>query len=74
MWAMFSNSLKLLLKGKLFREPSMALRQWLIGFAASVGLVVVLAKAGAALWLAVTVAALVAGALQPLLFKNLKYA
>ena len=35
---------------------------------------VVLAKVGVPLWLAVLAASLAGGALQPLLFKNLKYA
>lgn len=74
MWDMFSNSFKLFCKGKLFREPRAVLRQWSIGFAVSIAVLVVLAKIGLALWLAVTVAALVGGGLQPFLFKNLKYA
>jgi ABC-type nitrate/sulfonate/bicarbonate transport system permease component len=74
MWEMFSNSVQLLLKGKLFREPGAALRQWLIGFAISAVGIVVLVKLGLPLGLAVVVVALAAGLLQPLLFKNLKYA
>lgn len=74
MWDMFSHSLKLFLKGKLFREPGAVLRQWLIGFAASLAIVLVLAKIGLPLWLAVSLAAIACGGLQPYLFKNLKYA
>jgi len=73
MWDMFTNSLRLFLKGKLFREPRMVLRQWLIGLAVTTLVVVVLAKLGAPLWLAVLVASLGGGALQPFLFKDLKY-
>ena len=73
MWDMFTNSLRLFLKGKLFREPRMVLRQWLIGLAVTTLVVVVLAKVGAPLWLAVLVASLGGGALQPFLFKDLKY-
>lgn len=74
MWDMFSSSFKLFCKGKLFREPGAVLRQWAIGFAVSLAIVVLLVKLGVALWLAITAAAIVSGALQPLLFKNLKYA
>ena len=74
MWDMFSNSLRLFLKGKLFREPGAVFRQWLIGFVASLATVVILVKLGVPLWIAVAAAALAAGMLQPFLFKNLKYA
>lgn len=71
---MFINSLKLFLKGKLFRDPMAVLRQWAIGLAATLVALVVLAEAGLPLWLAVAVAAIGGGALQPWLFKDLKYA
>ena len=74
MWTMFSNSLRLFFKGKLFREPGAVFRQWLIGFAASFAAVVILGKLAVPLWIAVLAVAIAAGALQPLLFKNLKYA
>ena len=74
MWDMFLNSLKLFFKGKLFREPLQVARQWAIGFGTAVVLLPVLVKLGAPLWLAVIVVALCTGALQPWLFRNLKYA
>lgn len=74
MWALFSNSLMLFLKGKLFREPLEVLKKWLIGLCVALVMVVVLAKIGVPLWLAVVISALGSGALQPYLFKNLKYA
>jgi len=74
MWQAFTSSVQLLFKGKLFREPGAAFRQWLIGFAISAVGVVLLVKLGLPLGLAVVVVALAAGLLQPLLFKNLKYA
>ena len=73
MWDMFSNSARLFLKGKLFRDPRMVLRQWLIGVAVTLVALVVLAKLGLPLWLALLLASLGGGALQPFLFKNLKY-
>jgi hypothetical protein len=74
MWDMFSNSLRLFVKGKLFREPGAVFRQWLIGFGVSLVTFVALVKLGVPLWIAVTVVSLSTGALQPYLFKNLKYA
>ncbi|MES2957640.1 MAG: hypothetical protein V4792_05595 [Pseudomonadota bacterium] len=70
---MFTNSLRLFLKGKLFREPRMVLRQWAIGVVATALVLVLLAKLGAPLWLAVLLASLSGGALQPYLFRHLKY-
>jgi hypothetical protein len=70
---MFTNSLRLFLKGKLFREPREVLKKWLIGFALALVGVLALAKAGLPLGLTVVVAALAVGALQPYLFKDLKY-
>ena len=74
MWDMFRNSLRLFIKGKLFREPGAVFRQWLIGFGMSVAAILILVKLGLSLWIAVVVAALVVGFFQPYLFKNLKYA
>lgn len=74
MWEMFLNSTRLFLKGKLFRDPAAVLRQWLIGLLATLVVLVLLAKLGLPLWLAVVVATLGGGALQPWLFKDLKYA
>ncbi|MEW6353792.1 MAG: hypothetical protein AB1469_05785 [Pseudomonadota bacterium] len=73
MWDMFLNSLTLFLRGKLFREPKIVIRQWLIGFAVALAVFLVLAKIGVSLWLAVVVTAFGAGLLQPYLFKHLKY-
>lgn len=74
MWDMFLNSLKLFLKGKLFREPKQVLRQWLIGLLVALVGLVVLAKLGLAIWLAVVLVSVGVGALQPWLFRDLKYA
>lgn len=74
MWDMFSHSLRLFVKGKLFREPAAVFRQWLIGFGVSFVAVVLVVKLGVPMWIAVAVVALGAGVLQPYLFKNLKYA
>jgi hypothetical protein len=73
MWDMFTNSARLFFKGKLFRDPGMVLRQWLIGFAITLVALLMLAALGVPLWLAVLLASAGGGALQPVLFKNLKY-
>ncbi|MBI3343892.1 MAG: hypothetical protein HY028_03345 [Gammaproteobacteria bacterium] len=73
MWDMFLNSLKLFLRGKLFREPKAVARQWLIGFGIALVIFLVLAKIGLPVWFAVVVTAFGAGFLQPYLFKDLKY-
>jgi hypothetical protein len=70
---MFLNSVKLFLAGKLFRESRAVMTQWLKGFA--VALVAMLALGFFVSPLAgVIVASLVGGFIQPLLFKDLKYA
>lgn len=73
MWKMFLNALKLFLKGKLFRDPHAVLKKWLIGCVVSLLAVIILAKAGVPLWLTVVMVAFGSGALQPWLFRNLKY-
>ncbi|MGS0757967.1 hypothetical protein ACVBEH_26790 [Roseateles sp. GG27B] len=73
MWGMFINSLQLLFKGKLFRDPLEVFKKWLVGLVAATVLLVVLVKVGVALWLAVVLVALGIGALQPWLFRDLKY-
>jgi hypothetical protein len=74
MWDMFGNSVKLFLTGKLFREPRAVLRQWVIGCAMAIGVLLLLVLGGAPVGFAVLASALVAGGMQPFLFKNLKYA
>jgi Flp pilus assembly protein TadB len=71
---MFINSMKLFFKGKLFRDPKAVVRQWAIGLAATLAVFVVLAILGLPLTIAVGIAAIAGGALQPFLFKDLKYA
>jgi hypothetical protein len=73
MWAMASSSMILFFKGKLFADPSKVYRQLAIGIAVTALLLVVLAKLGAPLWSAALVAGLIGGALQPYLFKDLRY-
>jgi hypothetical protein len=70
---MFVNSIKLFFAGKLFRDNRAVMVQWLKGFGLTLALLV-----GLGWWVSplvgVVVASLVGGFMQPLLFKNLKYA
>lgn len=73
MWEMTKNSIVLFFRGKLFADPRMVTRQLAIGIVVTAILFVGLAKAGAPLWLAALVAALLGSGLQPYLFKDLRY-
>jgi hypothetical protein len=70
---MFLNSVKLFFAGRLFRDNRAVLRQWLKGFVLCLGLLLVVG------WIVSPLAGVLAtgvigGALQPLLFKDLKWA
>ena len=73
MLEMFKDAFTLFLKGKLFQDNLLVLRKIAIGVGITVALCIILAKMGLATWLAVFLSALVGGALQPYLFKDLKY-
>ena len=73
MFDMFMNSVKLFFAGKLFRDNRVVLTQWLKGFGVCLALLLVLGWFVSPL-AGVVVAALVGGFIQPLLFKDLKYA
>ena len=72
MFQMFSSSIQLFLKGKWFRDGRQVFSQWLKGFLLTLGL---LLGAGWVFnpFIGVILASLVGGALQPYLFKDLKY-
>lgn len=73
MLGMALNSAKLFMAGKLFKDNGKVIRQMLAGAAAGVVAGVVVGFF-APLWLAAGVAGLVSGFIQPMLFKDLKYA
>ncbi len=73
MFDMFWHSVVLFVRGKLFQSPLHVLRQSAIGVLLTAFGCVALVKLFGMLWPAVLVSALLGGALQPLLFKNLKY-
>ena len=71
---MFFNSVSLFLKGKLFKDVSKVFRQVLVGMAITAGICLGLSIAGIPMVFAVLAGALIGGAVQPWLFKDLKYA
>lgn len=72
MLEMFKNSVRLFFKGKLFRDNKAVFMQWLKGFVIVLALLLVIGFLVNPL-AGVIVASLVGGALQPYLFKDLKY-
>ena len=73
MFDMFMNSVKLFFAGKLFRDGRDVLLQWLKGFGICLALLLVLGWFVSPL-VGVVVASVVGGLIQPLLFRDLKYA
>jgi hypothetical protein len=69
---MFMNSLRLFLRGKLFRDNGSVFRQWLKGFVLTLALFLIAARCVSPL-AGVIIASLIGGAVQPWLFKDLKY-
>ncbi|ODR98206.1 hypothetical protein AUC69_09845 [Methyloceanibacter superfactus] len=70
---MATNSMTLFFQGKLFADPSKAYRQLAVGGGVTAVVLVVLSLIGAPVWLAAIVGGLIGGAIQPYLFKDLKY-
>jgi hypothetical protein len=70
---MFLNSVKLFFAGKLFRESRAVMMQWLKGFFLTLAAMLAFGFLVSPL-IGVVVASLVGGFIQPLLFKDLKYA
>ena len=70
---MFMNSVKLFFAGKLFRDNRDVLVQWLKGFGVCLALLLVLGWFVSPI-VGVVVASVVGGLIQPVLFKDLKYA
>ena len=73
MFEMFTNSVKLFFAGKLFRDNRDVLTQWLKGFGLCLALLLVLGWFVSPV-IGVVVASVVGGLVQPVLFKDLKYA
>ena len=73
MFDMFWNSVQLFFKGKLFQDFNKVMMLMATGAGLAAIGIVALAKVGVSLWLAVIIASLLAGAIQPRLFRDLKY-
>jgi hypothetical protein len=73
MWAMAQSSMTLFFQRKLFADPGKVYRQLGLGILVTAVLLILVAKAGAPVWIAALVAGLAGGALQPYLFKDLRY-
>ncbi|WP_411727112.1 hypothetical protein [Methyloglobulus sp.] len=73
MFEMFKDAFTLFLKGKLFQDYHAVFRQVAIGAGITALTCMVLSIMGLAMWLAIFLAAFIGGALQPYLFKDLKY-
>ena len=73
MFDMFWNSVLLFCKGKLFQDSNKVMMLAGLGMTICAILLIVLAKAGLPILLSVVITSLIAGALQPRLFRDLKY-
>ncbi|HFD13241.1 MAG TPA: hypothetical protein ENJ32_12350 [Crenotrichaceae bacterium] len=73
MFEMLKDSILLFLKGKLFQNPKKAYTQIAIGAGVTLVVFLIVASISSVLWGAI-LAGLVGGAIQPRLFRDLKYA
>lgn len=73
MWEMAQSSITLFFRGKLFADPAMVARQLALGAAATAILTIVVAELGAPVWVAALIGGFGGGALQPYLFRDLRY-
>jgi hypothetical protein len=73
MWEMAITSIGLFLRGKLFANPAQVYRQIATGVLVTAAVLVALAEIGVPVWLAALIAGFGGGALQPYLFKDLRY-
>lgn len=71
---MFTNSMQMFIKGKLFRDNKLVVMQGAIGVVVAIILIVLLGKFVLPMWAAAMIGGFASGALMPYLFKNLKYA
>ena len=71
MFDMLLNAAKLFFVGKLFRDNAAFFRQWGIGFASALALMLVVGLVNP--WVGMAVGGAASGALLPWLFRDLKY-
>jgi hypothetical protein len=67
------TSITLFFQGRLFADPGKVYQQIALGALVTIIVLIGAAKFGAPLWAATSMAGFVGGALQPYLFKNLRY-
>jgi hypothetical protein len=70
---MAKNSIQLFFQGRLFQDRGQVMRQVALGAGGTAVMAMVLLALGLPIWLAAIVAGALGGAIQPYLFKNLKY-
>ncbi len=73
MFEMAKSSITLFLQGKLFSDPARVMRQIAIGTGLTALVTMVLAKLGVPIVAVAAIAGLLGGAVQPYLFKDLRY-
>lgn len=74
MFDMFMNSVTLFLRGKLFKDIGKVFRKALVGSIITASLCIALTIAGVPTVFSLVIGAMIGGAIQPWLFKDLKYA
>lgn len=73
MWTMLKTSVLLFFQGRLFQDTTQVLRRLGAGIVLTAMLLVILSAVGVPLPVAAAVAAVAGGALQPYLFRDLKF-
>ncbi len=73
MFGMAISSAKLFFTGKLFKDNGTVVRLLLTGFGAGAVAGILVGSFLAPIWIAAPIAGMVAGYLQPILLKNVKY-
>jgi hypothetical protein len=70
---LFSDTIELLLQGRLFRDSGFVIRQGLIGVVIAAFLLWVMVKVGVSVTIAVLATSVLSGLIQPYLFKDIKF-
>jgi len=73
MWTMAKSSIALFFQGRLFAEPSKAMRQLLLGIILTAIVLIGASIAEVPIWAAALLAGFIGGAFQPFFFRNLRY-
>ncbi|PHS18272.1 MAG: hypothetical protein COA86_09025 [Kangiella sp.] len=73
MFDMLLSSITLFIQGKLFKDLGTLAIKLLIGIVVTVVICIGAVKFGLDIWIAIIIASVIGGAIQPYLFKDLKY-